>query len=336
MKKILFTLLALCVLFTASLTAQIQADLEIKKGWDIEIDGKPDDAIWSLIDPVAIERNFQAEEPSVTAFFKMFYTDTNLYLLIDVTDDVHYPVWQGDKPKEPWIYDKVEVYFDVNDILKDGKGPNHNGANVPPVAPGHAQMAPNFAEGEYDIPFLPTDAVYSFLSGQVYVAYSMKEDNNSYTIEYDFALDAFVNDRDETLDVNAFKALPNGMGFDITVVDNDNDGKGRKRAVWRSQTDEAYTNMDGCGVIVFGDEIIPNSLNNTSMPSIKFYPNPVKDFVTIEGEFDQIVFTNMAGQQVKVAEKAKTINVNDLADGLYILKIYENGICKGISKITKE
>lgn len=338
MKKLFFTLSAICVLFTANLSAQINADLTIKKGWNIDVDGKPDDAIWALIDPVAIERNFQLEEPSVTAFFKMFYTDEYLYLLVDVTDDVHYPLWQNpDDRKQEYLYDKIELYFDVNDVLKDGKGPSHNGANVPPIAAGHAQLAPAFQEDGYDQPLIPSNVVYNFLNNQVFMAYSMKADNSSYTIEYEFPLEAFINDRGEELSETAFKALPNGMGFDITVVDNDNDSKSRKRKVWRSQTDEAYVNMDGCGVIMFGSEVISeSSLNYTNTPSVQFYPNPAKECITIDGDFDKVVLTNIAGQQVKVSSNEKTINVNNLTSGIYILKIYENDVCKGISKLTKE
>jgi hypothetical protein len=336
MKKV-FILLVLCVLFTNGLTAQIQPDLTIKKGWNIEVDGKPNDAIWSLVEPVAIERNFQQEEPSVTASFKMFYTDEYLYLLVDVEDDVHYPLWQNpDDSKREYLYDKIELYFDVNDVLKDGKGPAHNGANNPPIAPGHAQLAPPFEEGNYDNPFIPSNVVYGFLNNQVFVAYSIKADNKSYTVEYEFPLEAFVNDKGENLGEDALKALHGGMGFDITVVDNDNDEKGRKRKVWRSNENEAYVNMDGCGVVVFGDEIISTGLNRTILPAVNFYPNPVKESLVIEGDFDRAVFTNIAGRQVKIAENVKTIDISDLANGLYILQIYENGVCKSVSKLIKE
>ncbi|MDR1681970.1 MAG: T9SS type A sorting domain-containing protein [Candidatus Symbiothrix sp.] len=336
MKKNLFILSAVCVLFATSVSAQVAADVTIKKGWNIDVDGKPDDAIWSLIDPVAIERNFQAEEPSVTAFFKMYYTDEYLYLLVDVQDDVHYPLWQNpEDSKREYLYDKVELYFDINDVLKDGKGPSHNGANVPPIAPGHAQLAPAFEEGNYDNPFIPSNAVYNYLNNQVFVAYSTKADNTSYTIEYEFPLDAFINDRGENLSEAAFKALPNGMGFDVTVVDNDNDGKSRKRKVWRSQTNEAYVNMDDCGVIVFGDEVL-SGINSPAISNAKLYPNPVKSELTIEGDFDQVVFTNMAGQQVKMAESNRKVNVSELANGLYIVKTYQNGVWTGVAKMTKE
>lgn len=339
MKKQFFTFATACLLATTGLNAQT-ADLVIKHGTvSPKIDGNPNDAVWSLIEPVAIEKNYQSEEPSVTAFFKMYYTDEYLYLLVDVTDDVHYPVWMTDDSKNNWQYDKLEVYFDVNDNLKDGQGPAHNGANVPPIAPGHAQLAPSFDETMYGGGVtLPSDVVYGCLDGQVYVAYDYKEgDENSYVVEYEFPLEAFINDRDEALSMEAFKALPQGMGFDITVVDNDNDGKGRKRKVWMSNENEAYVNMDGCGVVVFGDEELPaeSGIKSLEWNDLTFFPNPVQQTLTVNGDFDQVVLFSLSGQQVRTAE-GHSIQVADLADGLYIVKAYKNGVCQGVGKVTKE
>ncbi len=339
MKKFTMGLLAMCCMGAPNLAAEVTADLVIKKGTPIYVDGKADDPVWAAIEPVAIDRPFQTEEPSLTAYFKMYYTDESIGVLVDVDDDVHYPLWRNpaDK-KQNYMYDKVEVYFDVNDVLKDGNSPAHNGKNDPPIAPGHAQLAFDFDdEGGYDQDrYMPSDVVYNFLDNQVYVAYSKKE-NGGYTIEYDFPMNAYINDKNQALDVEAFKALPNGMGFDITIVDNDNDGKGRKRMVWRSDKAEAYQNMDGCGVVVFSSEELPvgGGIHSASVPAVRFYPNPVKETLTVEGDFDTVVLVNLLGQQVKKSAD-RQMNVADLAAGVYVIKTYKDGACSGVSKITKE
>jgi hypothetical protein len=333
MKRVLFIILvAMCV---TNVWADVQADLVIKKWSNIDIDGKPDDAIWSLIDPVPITGKFNDENPTVTASFKMFYTDEFIYLLLDVEDDVHHPAWIAES-SETWMFDKVEVYFDVNDVLKDGNGPAYTNGYM---APGHYQMAPTFEEGSYEIPYLPTGVLYGSLSSEVFVAYALKADNKSYTIEYEFPMAAFKNDRDENLDLNAFKGLPAGMGFDVVVIDNDNDGAGRKRAVWKNEgPDESYINMDGCGVIVFDDKGVGiNGITKSTKNEILLYPNPVSSELTIDGDFEKVIITNTVGQQVKkVADSNRSINVSDLTNGVYIIRVYQNGVCTVVGKIIKE
>lgn len=333
MKKFLFTFLAVSVLFQTATFAEKTSDLVIKKGVEIDVDGKANEPIWAHVDPISISNKFNNEEATVTAFYKMFYTDEYLYLLIDVTDDLHYPSWVSES-KEHWMFDKIEVYFDVNDVLKDGNGPAYTNGYM---APGHYQFAPTFEEAAYDIPYLPQNVLYGSLSNEVYICYSLKADNKSYTIEYEFPLYAFKNDRDESMDINKLKALPNGLGFDIIVVDNDNDGASRKRAVWKNiGPTEPYVNMDNCGVITFGNEILPSGLSSPKTTTVKVFPNPVTEELTIEGNFDRVLISNMAGQEMKVSNTSRKVDVRDLSKGIYILKTFENGICNGVAKITKE
>lgn len=331
MRKSIFTLLA--VLFTSVLVAQVSSDLVIKKGADLEPNGLEDDAIWSMIEPVAITNVFNYEEPTVESYFKLFYTDEYIYLLIKVDDDVHFPAWIAEDTKNEWKYDKVEVYFDVNNVLKDGKGPAYTDGYM---APGHYQMAPALKEDTYGVPHEPKNVIYGSLSELVTIAYTLKEDNSGYVMEYRFPMYGFTNDQDAPLDVNAFMALPQGLGFDVLVVDNDNDGKGRKRAVWKNMgPDEPYTNMDACGVVTFSPEVI-SGINNPRIPEGRVYPNPVQDILTIDGDFDQVILTNLAGQQVKVAATSHKLDVSDMATGVYIMKTVREGIVNSISKITKE
>lgn len=160
MKKFLFVLLAVWVA-TTNLTAQVASDVVIYKGTDIDPNGKADDNIWKDITPVDITNVFNYEEPTVTSFFKMFYTDEYIYVLVDVTDDVHYPAWLANDVKNQWKYDKVEIYFDINDNLKDGQGPAYiDGV----MAPGHYQIAPALTEEGYGEPFVTEGVLYGTMS----------------------------------------------------------------------------------------------------------------------------------------------------------------------------
>lgn len=337
MKKMIFTLLlvlsAVCIA-----TAQVQADLTIYKGTDItEINGLEDDEVWSKVTAVPITNKFNYEQATVDgSYFKMFYTDEYIYVLVDVTDDVHYPAWIAEDTKNEWLYDKVEIYFDVNDVLKDGNGPAYiNGY----MAAGHYQMAPFLKEDHYAIPHEPENVIYGSLSGQVTMCYTLKADMSGYTMEYRFPLYAFVNDKEDELTVEAFKALPQGLGFDVLIVDNDNDGAGRKRAVWKNMgPDEPYSNMDNCGVVVLSNEEVGMGINTETILTnqLRVYPNPVKDILTIGGDADEIILFNITGQKMKAFKGNNPINVSNLPNGIYFIKAYQNGEYTGTSKIIKE
>lgn len=258
MKKTII-LMAISLFMLFGINAQTK-QLTIKKGTNLStIDGKGDDEQWQDVDPVAIDTPFGNENASVKAWFKMYYTDDYLYVYVDVTDDVHVPVWVGKADNEKvkdvhQFYDKVEIYFDVNDNLKDGNGPAYIGTEGGggTIAPGHYQFAPWFEEDGYDSPFLMSGLLFGSMSDQAMVCYSLREDYSGYGVEFELPLKKFLNDKGEYLSKEAFENLPQGLGFDVTVVDNDADDLGRKRVVWCSSEQEAYYNMDGCGIVRFG------------------------------------------------------------------------------------
>lgn len=290
MKKVIL-FLTVSLFFIADIQAQQQV-LTIGKGTNLsQVDGKGDDAQWQNVPQIPITRNFGEENPSVTAWFKMFYTDDFLYVYVDVTDEVHVPVWVGKADNEKvkdvhHFYDKVEIYLDVNEVLKDGNGPawigNEGGGGS--IAPGHYQFAPWFEEDGYDSPFLMSGDLYGSMSNQAMACYSLKDGYTGYGVEFELPLDKFKNDKDAFLGLDAFKNLPEGLGFDVTVVDNDGDGNGRQRVVWCSNEQEAYYNMDGCGVVHFSDGLGIEEINSKR--------NGVKEN-----------YYNLAGQQVNKLRK---------------------------------
>lgn len=331
MKKILSTLIA--VFLYTMLSAQVTSDLVIYKGTDIEPNGKADDPIWSQVAAVPITNVFNYESPTVEAYFKMYYTDEYIYVLVDVTDDKHYPAWLAEDIKNEWNYDKVEVYLDINDVLKDGKGPAYIDGNM---AAGHYQMAPYLEEGAYGVVQYPDKVLHGTLRGLVAVCYDMKPEDKGYTMEYRFPMYGFVNDNEEDMDLDKFMSLPQGMGFDVLIVDNDNDGNGRKRAVWKNMgPDEPYSNMDNCGVVTFSPDDA-TSIGNVNSATVKVYPNPAAETLTIEGDFDKVVFTTVTGQQVKVINGTiNTLNICDLVSGIYVVETYQEGALMNVCKIVK-
>ena len=72
---------------------------------------------------------------------------------------------------------------------------------------------------------------------------------------------------------------------------------------------------------------------NDIISNISIYPNPVKDVLTIEGNYTSVDVLDILGNLVLSSEATKNINVSSLADGVYMLNIKtENGIA--VKKIT--
>jgi len=84
------------------------------------------------------------------------------------------------------------------------------------------------------------------------------------------------------------------------------------------------------------------SINETETQKWSFYPNPVRDFMTIELMDNNtetfIEVFNTLGQKIKMFENisnTKNIDLSDLKTGIYLLKINSNGINQTI-KIKKQ
>jgi len=71
---------------------------------------------------------------------------------------------------------------------------------------------------------------------------------------------------------------------------------------------------------------IPTDVSTPSIFKVKVYPNPAKDFITVDtpDTVSQILIANSIGQIVKSVnskQKSEKIDVSDLNDGLYFVKV---------------
>jgi hypothetical protein len=72
---------------------------------------------------------------------------------------------------------------------------------------------------------------------------------------------------------------------------------------------------------------------NDIISNLSIYPNPVKDVLTIEGNYTSVDIIDVSGKLVLSSKATKNINVKSLSDGVYMLNIKtENGIA--VKKIT--
>ena len=93
-----------------------------------------------------------------------------------------------------------------------------------------------------------------------------------------------------------------------------------------------FTEEDGDAFKTGGDVLAINDLAS----NLAIYPNPVKDVLTIEGNYTSVDVFDMFGKLVLSSEYTKNINVSTLANGIYMLNITtEKGIQTQKITITK-
>ena len=71
----------------------------------------------------------------------------------------------------------------------------------------------------------------------------------------------------------------------------------------------------------------------TSLVQVTCYPNPATTMVTIDGlEAAEVQIYNAIGQVVKTVRNSDEINVSDLTEGVYLLRITD---AKGVSQTER-
>ncbi|MDX2431911.1 MAG: sugar-binding protein, partial [Bacteroides sp.] len=237
MKRI-FTLM-ISAMFVAGVFAQRPEGVIMKASVSPVIDAEVD-AVWAEANVYPIDKAFRTEVPTVDGTtWKMLWDEFGIYVLVECLDDQWWPTYLGDGGAD-YLFDKPEVYFDVNLTLEDGGGAS--------AANGHYQVAPGPTEGQTDGTVLMTD----FQGGAAQATYSITvlESGTDVNYEYFIPFDALSNG--DGIDITG------EVGFDVTMIDRDEGDADRKRAVWANigDQDESWSNMDDVGYITFdGAEI---------------------------------------------------------------------------------
>lgn len=204
-----------------------------------KIDGTIE-TVWSTANVYNINKPFLsggvADKPTLGAdgktTWKALWDAAGIYILVEVADDKFYPNYAVTPAGNNWEYDKPEIYFDVNYVLKDGLGSSGN--------KGHYQIAPGFTDGKND----------GTLNGGGTAAtagwtYAFKVTGETYVGEY-FVPFSMLVDKDG-IEVDKL----GNIGFDVTIIDRDAPEPARQRAVWANvgTINESYGNMDDCGKV---------------------------------------------------------------------------------------
>jgi hypothetical protein len=243
MRKILF----LIIVAVAGLAATSQ-DAVFKKlpdGLAPVIDGV-EDSLWFWVKRYYIEEFFIDEYPTIdVATWQAAWNDTAIFLLVSVEEDDFRPHYESGFME--WESDKPQVYFDVNDVLDDGKGP----AWWPNS--GHYEVTPCFIEGGNGVFANYYDSL-TLRNCKCYAAFMVDEPD--YVFEYAVLVDSLLNDKGYPLDPLSIDF----MGFDITIIDLDEGDfiYDRRRLVWKNTGEiaESWSDMDNCGEVLFSTELV--------------------------------------------------------------------------------
>jgi hypothetical protein len=319
------------LLFVAGATFAQKVNVDVAKGTP-EIDGIEEE-LWDAVDPVPFVLNYDSETPTVTAYWKALWDADNLYFILNVEDDDHYPAWEVSATAANWEYDKPELYFDVNDVLVDGVGPAT-------ASSGHYQFAPGFLEDGYDVVHEDMGTTQAPHGVYCYVL-----TGESYVFEYAIEIASMSNKDAVPMDCETIQALPEKIGFDATVIDQDEGvTTARQRTVWQqggqgtpSDGTEAWNSMDASGTITMIGDCQGSGIKDVKTVNIAVQPNPVTDFMTINADFDKVVINNILGQEISTMNQIKSnkLDVGYLSKGVYIIKVYKGERFIGAAKITK-
>jgi len=314
------------LLFVAGATFAQKENVDVARTSTAPVIDGIEEEIWDAVDPVNFVLPLGQEAPTVTAYWKALWDAGFIYVFINVEDDDYHPGWEAGG--NGWEYDKPEIYFDVNDVLVDGAGPAI-------ASSGHYQWSPDPTDGGDGTPM--TLAGTTQAPGGTY-CYTVT--GESWAYEFATDMTTMSNVDAVAMDCEKLHALPEKIGFDATVIDQDEGiTTARQRFVWQSGDGveaEAWNSMDASGTItLIGDCSV--GINDVKTVSVAVSPNPVTDFVTINADFDKVVINNILGQEISTMNQIKTnkLDVGYLSKGVYIIKVYKGERYIGAAKISK-
>jgi tetratricopeptide (TPR) repeat protein len=181
------------------------------------IDGKVDD-VWNAMPSYKLSNVLYtppASSDDLSADYKAMWDEKNLYLLVDVTDDL---LKHDSTPDKFYEDDSVEVYIDATDSksAQYGETDYQYAFNWDKTSPGMQELKHNRIEG---------------------VQYALVTTGKGYRLEIKFPWSTLGT-----------KPVPGArIGLDIHVNDNDSGGKRDTKITWHDRQDNAWENPRAFG-----------------------------------------------------------------------------------------
>lgn len=337
MKKI-YTFFGACAL-ALSLNAQTPDAKAEKISVAPVIDGVAD-ALWNDI-PSNDITSFDAGHPATIdeAKFKLAWSDTALYIIIEVLDDqVSSPMEWGAGIGDGWKFDRAEVYFSGNSAETAESWGAQYSSFKGAIVPGGQKYS-----GTYQIynrmPFGTDTSLLNGSETEMLLNYqATKKTADSYTIEWAVPF-SNLKDSNEV----AFQAAVNAkFRFDIYLCDRDlgtdDINADRRWLYWKNAGGNNWDKMVNNGVVQLVDEINTSGVTVNSAASFSVSPNPANDVVNVRNiSFDEADIYSITGQKVlQIRNTDNTLNVAGLKSGMYSLTLRRNNIVVGQSKLVKQ
>jgi len=292
----------------------------------ITIDGVADEASWGPQSDITemFTKTGITNAADFSGFIKLTWDKTNLYLFASVTDDTEtdYP-GTGDV----YTFDCVEIFQDLDTSIVIAAGAYITGDTAD-------QIQLRFNRGV-------DTATGSKPRNDVSYEFAETNSSTGWTLEVALPWVGFMPVGSVPEDINDW--LSKALGFDCQIADNDGSGRDGQ-GMWdadgnpgvNANEDNAWKDTRVFGVITFVGLMCgecSSVKSNFIRDNIKIYPNPADKEIIIK-ELDgvsSIEFLNSLGQTIKNIEvnaSEITLDVSDLATGIYIARFYSN---KGIS-----
>lgn len=314
-------LLNVCVAFAATLflaggaLAQHEApnrSEEVKLATDaIVLDGVADEDSWGPNSNITELFAGTADDAAdFSAYAKLCYDATNLYLFVSVTDqqETSY-TGTGDN----YTFDNVEFFQDLDTSITG------TGTFIGDETQGRFNRSWDTYTGNA----ARNDATYEFFE---------TNSASGWTVEATLPWVAFMADGSVPEDMCEWFAKT--IGFDLSVADNDGSGREGQFA-WDADTEGAGNTEDNAwhdtrvfGLMTFANApACTTSVNPVTESEYKVYPNPatgVVNFNNLEG-VTSIEIVNVMGQVVKAISTSgldTVVTISDLKAGQYFAKIY--------------
>jgi len=273
----------------------------------ITIDGDGKDAAWSAAPKIAIDKAYTGETVvGGDATFQMLYDADNVYIFVNVTDDVVYFDATSD-----WKGDAVEMYFGLPGYVPGA------GANADHARQFYVKASQDWIDG----PKVFHWDTYNFWptvkeKGNDGVTLGYLETATGYAFEYKINKSALEDVDFATID---------SLGIDFCLADNDvtTEGAGvRNRKVFYNSGDLEFKNenwgaMD-LATLVFDKTTAVNSFKTSNQAAYISY-----DILKFKG-FDQAVDAevySILGQKVLSVKNINEVNVSNLKNGIYIVRV---------------
>jgi hypothetical protein len=114
----------------------------------------------------------------------------------------------------------------------------------------------------------------------------------------------------------------NGNNLTYSIVD----------AMGQTVLNGAASSVEDFDTFTTGEEFWVVGINDKQLGSINIYPNPVKDYIYIDGEYDFLSLYDALGKKVLYSKNLEFIDINKLNNGIYLLE-FSSGNKKHIQKI---